>query len=609
MRTTCASRLLLLLMFTFPAAAQAQFSYRTTDDTIAITGCSRSLTNAVIPDAIDGLLVTRIEWGTFYSCTNLTNVTIPYGVRAIEEGSFDHPTNLIAIVVDDANSVFSSVGGVLLTKDQTVIIRCPAGKAGGYTVPNSVTDIYARAFGSCARLTSVTMGDSTTGIGGSAFESCTSLSNVTFAGRVTSIGRLAFGFCTNLTAVAIPDSVTDLGMEAFASCTRLANVAIGSGITLIAPGAFAGCTSLAGIIIPESVTDIGSGAFSGCTGLTSITIPDSVLGISSGAFSSCTRLANVTIGSRVTGIGDSAFSSCTGLTNLVLSTGLATVGNSAFCDCTSLTSVTLPSSVTNIDIAAFCRCSALTKVTIPDSVIRIDYLAFASCTSLTSVTIPDSVTLLGSEVFLGCTNLTAITVDAANPEYSSVGGVLFNKSQTTLVTYPAGRTGSGYVVPSSVTTIGEGAFASCNRLTNVTVPDSVTRLADRAFFSCIGLTGIHFLGNPPVLGSSVFDDVRDATAYYSTETAGWDPTFGGLPTAPWNPRVQTTDASFGVRTNRFGFNINWGSDRVVVVEACADLANPNWVPVGTNALTGGSSYFGDSQWADHPARFYRLRSP
>jgi hypothetical protein len=77
----------------------------------------------------------------------------------------------------------------------------------------------------------------------------------------------------------------------------------------------------------------------------------------------------------------------------------------------------------------------------------------------------------------------------------------------------------------------------------------------------------------------------------------------------WNPQVQTSDASFGVRTNRFGFNITGTSGLVVVVEACTNLANPIWSSVGTNTLTGGSSYFSDPQWTNYPGRFYRLRSP
>ena len=47
----------------------------------------------------------------------------------------------------------------------------------------------------------------------------------------------------------------------------------------------------------------------------------------------------------------------------------------------------------------------------------------------------------------------------------------------------------------------------------------------------------------------------------------------------------------------------------VVVEACTNLANPAWHPIGTNTLISGSAYFSDPQWTNYPARFYRLRSP
>jgi hypothetical protein len=46
-----------------------------------------------------------------------------------------------------------------------------------------------------------------------------------------------------------------------------------------------------------------------------------------------------------------------------------------------------------------------------------------------------------------------------------------------------------------------------------------------------------------------------------------------------------------------------------VVEACTDLGAPVWTPLGTNTLTGGSSYFSDPQWINYSGRFYRLRPP
>ena len=94
-----------------------------------------------------------------------------------------------------------------------------------------------------------------------------------------------------------------------------------------------------------------------------------------------------------------------------------------------------------------------------------------------------------------------------------------------------------------------------------------------------------------------------AIVYYLPETTGWDSMFGGRPAVLWNPQVLTSDASFGVRAGQFGFTITGTSGLVIVVEASADLANPVWTPVGTNTLTGGSSYFSDPQWTNYPSPF------
>jgi hypothetical protein len=69
------------------------------------------------------------------------------------------------------------------------------------------------------------------------------------------------------------------------------------------------------------------------------------------------------------------------------------------------------------------------------------------------------------------------------------------------------------------------------------------------------------------------------------------------------------DYEFGVRTNRFGFTIAWATNIPVLVEACTNLANRTWSPVGTSTLSGGVSYFSDPWWTNYPGRFYRLRSP
>jgi hypothetical protein len=69
------------------------------------------------------------------------------------------------------------------------------------------------------------------------------------------------------------------------------------------------------------------------------------------------------------------------------------------------------------------------------------------------------------------------------------------------------------------------------------------------------------------------------------------------------------DGSFGVISNRFGFNMNWTSGKVVIVDACTNLIHPIWLPLQTNTLTGTPAYFSDPRWSNYIGRFYRIRSP
>jgi len=90
---------------------------------------------------------------------------------------------------------------------------------------------------------------------------------------------------------------------------------------------------------------------------------------------------------------------------------------------------------------------------------------------------------------------------------------------------------------------------------------------------------------------------------------GWSSTFGDLPAIEWNPLIQTTDGSFGISNNLFGFNITGTNNFTVVVEASTNLVNPVWVPLQTNTLVNGSFYFSDPQWGNYPNRFYGLAMP
>ena len=99
-----------------------------------------------------------------------------------------------------------------------------------------------------------------------------------------------------------------------------------------------------------------------------------------------------------------------------------------------------------------------------------------------------------------------------NAVYSSVAGVLFNQSQTTLIEYPQGKAGS-YAVPGSVTNLGYEAFFDCTNLTSVTIPASVIGIGNYAFYVCYGLTAITVNTTNPVYSSvaGVLFDKSQAT--------------------------------------------------------------------------------------------------
>ncbi|MDR1115845.1 MAG: leucine-rich repeat protein [Tannerella sp.] len=121
--------------------------------------------------------VTGIGASAFGYCS-LTSVTIPGSVTAIGYMAFSDCSSLTSISVDAGNSFYFSDGGVLFNHDKTVLVQCPAGKTGDYTISGSVTGIGNFAFSSCG-LTSVTIPGSVTNLGGGAFGNCSSLTDVT----------------------------------------------------------------------------------------------------------------------------------------------------------------------------------------------------------------------------------------------------------------------------------------------------------------------------------------------------------------------------------------------------------------------------------------------
>jgi hypothetical protein len=184
--------------------------------------------------------------------------------------------------------------------------------------------------------------------------------------------------------------------------------------------------------------------------------------------------------------------------NAITITGYAGVGGD----------VTIPDTinslpVTAIDLNAFNGRSSLTNVTLPDSIVSIGQEAFEYCGNLTNVTLGAGVTNIGYHAFNSCSQLVTFTVAADNPAFSSLDGVLFDRNQATLIQYPAFKFGS-YLIPDSVTRIGNGAFLSCPELTGITIPDHVLDIEDGAFQSCSGLGSVTLPDSVTNIGNVAF---------------------------------------------------------------------------------------------------------
>jgi len=359
-------------------------------------------------------------------------------------------------------------------------------------------------------------------------------------------------------------------------------------VTAIGIGAFQNNVTLTQVSIPNSVVRISQFAFSGCSTLNSVNIPDGVTSIARSTFEFCPALTQVTIPSNVTAIGTNAFKNCTALTSLTIPGKVSLIGIGAFANCAGLTSLTfLPpppghtAFLTTINSGTFSSCSSLTSLVLPSTITVIGNFAFQYCEGLTSLAIPASVTSIGPDfVFDSCSRLSSIIVHPNNPTFSTIDGFLTNKLQTTLITCPAGKSGT-VTIPSTITAINPSAFLNCSKIVSVVFPQSVTDVGSKAFSTCSQLRRAIFLGDSP--SNFITDAFEFAasgfTVYFYEGAAGFtSPTWNGYPAASMGANVVTPYNTW-LLSHGLPANQNWqyddNGDGVGNLMAFALGLNPN----------------------------------
>ena len=204
-------------------------------------------------------------------------------------------------------------------------------------------------------------------------------------------------------------------------------------------------------------------------------------------------------------IGNEAFSVCWLLTKINIPNSVTNIGNSAFSECSSLTCINIPNSVTNIGDKTFSYCKSLANINIPNSVTNIGNGAFSYCDLLTKIKIPSSVVNMNGNPFLEWNGDLHNESKAFIYEHQ----VLFNKDKTTLIAYRSKE--KNYIIPNSVTSIGDGAFSMCESLTNIKIPKSVTNIGYSAFLGCKSLSSINIPNSVTNIGYSAFSECRSLT--------------------------------------------------------------------------------------------------
>jgi len=390
-------------------------SYQELDSVVAIPAKVR----------IDGKVYDVVGIGrrAFYSCYNITKVTIPSSISYIDDEAF-YECPFLDVLVDNSNGIiYLGVIAFHFTNNVT------------YTHPEYVVDEKLK-FG--------ILTDSTVDVGlresaDYAFrplgKSIEIPSTVKIKGKIYTVVKIAngaFEYGSELESFDFPPTITSIGSGAFKYCSKLKEINLPSTITQIEEETFMGCKNLKYIEIPESVTYIEDRAFAYDDSL-DIVINNSKenIKIKKSAIRNCcdyrcksvTYLKESTIVIDTTAVYD--YSTLFSYRLLPDST-LEIIGDKGkyHSDFLTIEFAEIPEKViiedsyyenvyyvypvTSISDFTFSDCEKLKSVKIPSTLTNIGKDAFYNCHNLTSIEIPSSVTHIGDSAFSNCENLDVI---------------------------------------------------------------------------------------------------------------------------------------------------------------------------------------------------------
>ena len=519
-----------------------------------------SLESIIIPQG-----VTKVK-DAFPDCTSLVNIYIPDSVANIDSSTFDGCISLQSITVSGNNPCYSSVDGILYSKDMKRLIKVPEGlKSEEIIVPEGVIELEPGSFRDMERVFHIKLPDSLTIIGNCAFSGCRSIREIHLPGSLSKLGnrygRNIFDDCFSLNKIlvdesndnytsingvlfdkaitklikmpansevehySIPDSIVEICGNAFEGCHSLKSIELTDNVIKIGSGAFHDCISLQSIEIPNSIIELGSSAFENCSALQEIEIPNSIVSIDISTFKGCSSLYSIDIPNSVRRIELSAFEGCSSLQSVDVPNRISSIGWNAFRGCASLRSFKIPCNLITLAMNVFNGCTSLRKINIPQSITKIEDFAFHNA-GLEEVRLSSSIEEIGKHAF--CNNpIKQYIVEKENKSYFANDGVLYQRVSArwingneiksyNLVKYPEKKQDRSYIVDDKTIWIGPCAFKHAENLEEIALNDEINSIGEQAFASCKSLKKMFYPKEVSYVPRKAFENCLSLDEVYLT---------------------------------------------------------------------------------------------
>jgi tetratricopeptide (TPR) repeat protein len=177
----------------FSVTADGMFAFAK-DDYEKIEAMLPNPGEIIIPDVLDGILITSIKEKTFLNADTVLSVVIPDKVSALPDSCFYNATAMQTVKLPASLAVIAQRAFINCTSLQSV------------TVPAGVREIGLRAFNNCYSLVIADLG------------ACEGL---------TTLESYLFSECYALTEITLPASITTIKENAFINCESLKTVRFG----------------------------------------------------------------------------------------------------------------------------------------------------------------------------------------------------------------------------------------------------------------------------------------------------------------------------------------------------------------------------------------------